>query len=56
MTRLPVVIALLAAVAALLALDLATSHPLDPFAAPPLMALGSGQASGGAHCASLPGQ
>lgn len=55
MTRLPVVIALLAALAGLLAFDLATSLPLDPFAAPPLLALGSGQAASGAHCAALPG-
>jgi hypothetical protein len=44
------------AVAALLALaafDLATAE-LDPYSAPPLFALGSGQGSGGAHCAALP--
>lgn len=55
MTRRPVVLVLLAAVAGVLILDLATSAPLDPFSAPPLLALGSGQAAGGAHCASLPG-
>lgn len=55
MTRLPVVLVLFAAVAGVLVFDLATSKPLDPFSAPPLLALGSGQASGGAHCASLPG-
>ncbi|TCO70615.1 hypothetical protein [Rhodovulum euryhalinum] len=55
MTRKPVVIVLLAALGGVLVLDLATSSPLDPFTAPPLLALGSGQASGGAHCASLPG-
>ena len=37
-----------------LAFDLATSAPLDPYQAPPLLALGSGTAAGGAHCASLP--
>ncbi|MCU0900378.1 MAG: hypothetical protein MUC82_07780 [Cypionkella sp.] len=36
--------------------DLATSAPLDPFRAPPAIALGSGQATSGAHCAALPGQ
>lgn len=56
MTRLPVVLGLLGAVAGVLAFDLATSAPLDPYSAPPLLALGSGQASGGAHCAALPGQ
>lgn len=55
MTRLPVVIGLLAAAGALLAFDLATSAPLDPYRAPPLVALGSGQAAGGAHCSALPG-
>ncbi|MCU0817259.1 MAG: hypothetical protein MUF74_12605 [Cypionkella sp.] len=38
----------------LLALDQAQSRPLNPYAAPPLLALGSGQAAGGAHCAALP--
>jgi len=55
MTRLPVVLALFAALLGVLAIDLLSSRPLDPFSAPPLMALGSGQAAGGAHCASLPG-
>jgi len=54
MTRLPVVLALLAALAALLVFDLGTSAPLDPYAAPPLAALGSGQAASGAHCSELP--
>ena len=38
---------------ALTAFDMATAE-LNPFAAPPLFALGSGQASAGAHCAALP--
>jgi hypothetical protein len=38
----------------LLVLDLAQSAPLDPFKAPPVVALGSGQAGAGAHCAALP--
>jgi hypothetical protein len=41
----------LAAAAAFLAFDLATSEPINPFAAPPPLAFGSGQAAGGAHCA-----
>lgn len=55
MTRLPVVLVLLGAVSALVILDLVMSAPLDPFSAPPLLALGSGQAASGAHCAALPG-
>jgi hypothetical protein len=39
--------------AALAVFDAATSE-LDPYRAPPLLALGSGEASGGAHCAALP--
>lgn len=46
--------ALLVLILAILALDMTTSTPLDPFRAPPALALGSGQASGGAHCAALP--
>ena len=38
-----------------LSLDIAASKPLNPFKAPPLLALGSGQAAGGAHCAAVPG-
>jgi hypothetical protein len=40
--------------ALMVALDLGASAPLDPFRAPPLLALGSGLAAGGAHCAALP--
>lgn len=43
-------------IAAVVLADLATSAPLDPFRAPPAIALGSGLANGGAHCAALPGQ
>ena len=39
---------------ALLWLDLVNSKPLDPFRAPAVLALGSGQAGAGAHCAALP--
>lgn len=35
-------------------LDLVNSRPLDPFRAPAVLALGSGQAGAGAHCAALP--
>ncbi|SPJ24901.1 hypothetical protein [Palleronia abyssalis] len=41
-------------VVGLLAFDLAASEPLDPYAQPPVVALGSGAAASGAHCASLP--
>ncbi len=40
--------------AALLWLDLVNSNKLDPFGAPAVLALGSGQAGAGAHCAALP--
>lgn len=40
--------------AALLWLDLVNSNKLDPFRAPAVLALGSGQAGAGAHCAALP--
>lgn len=38
---------------ALAGFDAATSE-LDPYRAPPVLALGSGLASGGAHCSALP--
>ncbi|WOI57702.1 hypothetical protein [Palleronia sp. LCG004] len=38
----------------LLAFDLAASEPLDPYAQPAFIALGSGADAAGAHCASLP--
>ncbi|MCC6007323.1 MAG: hypothetical protein JJU40_06580 [Rhodobacteraceae bacterium] len=40
----------LALVVAMLALDLARTPLPDPFSMPPPLALGSGQAPGGAHC------
>jgi hypothetical protein len=49
--RLTVSALVLAAAAAFLAFDLANSEPIDPFAVPPPVALGSGLAAGGAHCA-----
>jgi hypothetical protein len=45
----------IAALGAGIGLDLAASEPLNPFRAPPLLALGSGQAAGGAHCSAVPG-
>lgn len=46
---------LLAAIAFLVAADIGASRPLNPFTAPPPVALGSGAAPGGAHCAAPPG-
>jgi len=54
MTRRWTMLAVVLLVAGLLAFDLSTSAAPDPFAAPPLLALGSGLASGGAHCAAPP--
>lgn len=45
----------LGVIAGIVLADLAISAPLDPFRAPPAIALGSGQAASGAHCAALPG-
>lgn len=45
-----VALAVIGLVAGLTALDLVTAAPPDPFDAPPPVALGSGQAPGGAHC------
>jgi hypothetical protein len=54
MTRRVTMLAVAVMVAALIAFDLAASASPNPFKAPPMFALGSGQASGGAHCAALP--
>lgn len=54
MTRRATLLGTTLLVAGLLAFDLAASAPLDPFAAPPLLALGSGQAATGALCTALP--
>jgi hypothetical protein len=53
MTRRTTATIAIAFLLALAAFDAATSE-LNPFQAPPAMALGSGQQSGGAHCAALP--
>ena len=34
-----------------IAVDQGVSRPLNPFTAPPVIALGSGETVGGAHCA-----
>lgn len=56
LTRRLTAIATLALITSIIIADLATSLPLDPFRAPPAIALGSGQAASGAHCAALPGR
>jgi hypothetical protein len=38
----------------LIALDQAQSQPLNPYDAPPMIALGSGLAATGGHCAAPP--
>lgn len=53
-TRRLIAVLALALVVGVLLLDLRQSAPLDPFRAPPMLALGSGQAASGAHCAALP--
>lgn len=45
----------LAFVAAIVLADLAAGAGLNPYRAPVALALGSGQASSGGHCAALPG-
>ena len=54
MRRAHVVMLLGLGVLGLLALDHAQSAPLNPYTAPPMLALGSGLAAGGAHCAAPP--
>ncbi len=49
------VITLFVMIGALLAFDHSHSAPLDPFRAPAILALGSGEAASGAHCAAAPG-
>ena len=55
MNRLVIVLVVFALGGLALGLDIAASKPLNPFAAPPLLARGSGEAAGGAHCAAVPG-
>ncbi|MCP1167940.1 MULTISPECIES: hypothetical protein [Limimaricola] len=51
MTRTPIALSVIGLVVALIAADLAGSAPLNPYQAPPMLALGSGLAATGAHCA-----
>lgn len=54
MTRRHVTLMLAVWIGALIALDQMQSRPLNPYTAPPLLALGSGLAASGAHCAAPP--
>lgn len=53
-TRRSIAMLAVAFVTAVIALDLMQSQTPNPFAAPPVLAFGSGQAAGGAHCSALP--
>lgn len=46
-------VAVLILLGLLLVLDTAQSRPINPYAAPPPVALGSGEAPSGAHCSNL---
>lgn len=50
-SRRPVAIAVALLLLGVLAIDSGVSAPPNPFTAPSPIALGSGQAAGGAHCA-----
>lgn len=54
MTRRVTMLAVAGMIGGLIVFDLSASATPNPFRAPPLLALGSGQASAGAHCAALP--
>ena len=54
MTRAPVAFVVVALILAVVVWDLRDSTVLNPFQAPPVLALGSGQAASGAHCAAPP--
>jgi hypothetical protein len=54
MTRRTTMLIVAAMVGGLVLFDLSVSATPNPFHAPPLLALGSGLAAGGAHCAALP--
>lgn len=54
MTRAHVTLLVGLATAAFVAFDASASDPLNPYAAPPMLALGSGLAATGAHCAAPP--
>lgn len=54
MTRLHVTLMLVLGMGGLLVLDQVQSDALNPYTAPPMLALGSGLAASGAHCAAPP--
>ena len=54
MRRVHVGLMLAAGVSVLIVLDHAQSDPLNPYTAPPMVALGSGLAATGGHCAAPP--
>jgi hypothetical protein len=55
MIRGHVTMAMLLLVAGFIAFDAVAADPLNPYAAPPMLAaLGSGMAAAGAHCAAPP--
>ncbi len=51
MTRAVTMVGVAALIGGLIVFDLSVSAEPNPFRAPPLLALGSGQAAGVAHCA-----
>ncbi|MEQ9605829.1 MAG: hypothetical protein RLO01_20515 [Thalassobaculaceae bacterium] len=53
-SRRPVALATLLLLGAVLALDLATSSPPNPYRQPAFLALGSGEKADGAFCAAPP--
>ena len=55
-TRRPLAFILIGAAILGIGLDLMASRTPNPFTAPPAIALGSGQASAGAHCAAPMGR
>lgn len=55
MIRAHVTVAVLLLVAGVVVFDVgAVAKPLNPYTAPPMLALGSGMAAAGAHCAAPP--
>ncbi|MFV0491954.1 MAG: hypothetical protein ACK5M4_09055 [Pseudorhodobacter sp.] len=54
MNRAFIAIAVLVGAIGIVAADLGASTRLNPYAAPPLLALGSGLAASGAHCSAPP--
>ncbi len=54
MIRAHVTVAMLALLAGFIAFDAMAADTLNPYTAPPMLALGSGMAAAGAHCAAPP--